>query len=103
MNDDDDDDDDDDDNNNNNNNNNSITEVLRHHVRPVLEPTQRPVQWVPGAFTPGVKWPGREAHHSPPSSAEVRNVWGYNFIPPIHLLAWCLIKHRVRLHGAVLS
>jgi hypothetical protein len=30
-------------------------------------------------------------------------VWGYNFIPPIHLLAWCLIKHRVRLHGAVLS
>jgi hypothetical protein len=24
-----------------------------------------------------VKWPGREADHLPPSSAEVKNVWNY--------------------------
>jgi hypothetical protein len=29
-------------------------------------------QWVPGAFSPGVKWPGREADRSPPTSAEVK-------------------------------
>jgi len=39
--------------------------------RTALEPTQPPIQWVPGAFSLGVKLPGREADHSPPSSAEV--------------------------------
>jgi hypothetical protein len=29
----------------------------------VLGPTQSPIQWVPGAFSPGVKRPGREADH----------------------------------------
>jgi hypothetical protein len=37
-----------------------------------LGPTQPPIQWVPGALSLGVKWPGREADHSPPSSAEVK-------------------------------
>jgi hypothetical protein len=40
--------------------------------RTVLGPTQSPIQWVPGALSLGVKWPGREADHSPPSSAEVK-------------------------------
>jgi hypothetical protein len=39
--------------------------------RPALGPTQPPVQWVPGALSLGIKQPGREAEHSPPSSAEV--------------------------------
>jgi hypothetical protein len=39
----------------------------------------------------GVKRPGREADHSPPSSAEVKNAWSCTSIPPIHL------------HGVVLS
>jgi hypothetical protein len=34
--------------------------------------TQPPIQWVPGVLSLGVKWPGREADHSPPSSAEVK-------------------------------
>jgi hypothetical protein len=29
--------------------------------------------WVPGALSPGVKLPGREADHSPPTSAEVKD------------------------------
>jgi hypothetical protein len=42
--------------------------------RPALGPTQPPVQWVPGILTPGVKTRlGRDADHSPPSSAEVVN------------------------------
>jgi hypothetical protein len=41
--------------------------------RPVLGPTQPPIQWVPGALSLGVKRPGREACHSPPSSAEIKN------------------------------
>jgi len=39
--------------------------------RTALGPTQPPIQWVPGVLSLGVKRPGREADHSPPSSAEV--------------------------------
>jgi hypothetical protein len=39
----------------------------------------------------GVKRPGREADHSPPSSAEVKYAWRYTSTPPL------------RLHGVVLS
>jgi hypothetical protein len=42
-------------------------------LRPALRPTQTPIQWVPGALSLGVKRPGREADHSPLSSAEVKN------------------------------
>jgi len=35
-------------------------------------PTQSPIQWVTGVLSLEVKWPGREADHSPPSSAEVK-------------------------------
>jgi hypothetical protein len=37
-----------------------------------LGPTQPPIQWVPGALSLGVKRPGREADHSLPFSAEVK-------------------------------
>jgi len=39
----------------------------------------------------GVKRPGGEDDHLPPSSAEVTNAWTYQSIPPI------------RLHGVVLN
>jgi hypothetical protein len=44
-----------------------------------------------GALSVGIKRPGREADHSPPSSAEVKIVWNYTSTPPI------------RLNGVVLS
>jgi hypothetical protein len=53
--------------------------------RTALGPTQPPIQWVPGALSLGVKRPGREADHSPPSSAEVKNAWSYTSTPPIRL------------------
>jgi hypothetical protein len=40
--------------------------------RTALGPTHPLMQWVPGALSLGVKRPGREADHSPPSSAEVK-------------------------------
>jgi hypothetical protein len=39
--------------------------------RTALGPTQPPIQGVPGALSLGLKRPGREADHSPLSSAEV--------------------------------
>jgi hypothetical protein len=42
--------------------------------RPALGSTQPPVKWISGVLSPGVKArPGRDADHSPPSSAEVVN------------------------------
>jgi hypothetical protein len=45
-----------------------------------LEPTQPPMQCVPGALSPRVKWPGHEADHTSASSAEIRNG---GTIPPL--------------------
>jgi hypothetical protein len=55
--------------------------------RPTLGSTQPPTQWVPGALSPGVKRPGREADHSPPDSAEDLDLY---------------IRSPMRLHGVVL-
>jgi hypothetical protein len=50
---------------------------------PVLEPTQR---LDTGLLSfPVVKWPERDADHSPLSSAEVKNEWSYTYTPPIRL------------------
>jgi hypothetical protein len=40
--------------------------------RKALGPIQLPIQWIPGALSLGIKRSGREAGHSPPSSAEVK-------------------------------
>jgi hypothetical protein len=58
---------------------------------PALGPTQPPIQWVKRALPLAVKWPRREADHSPPTTTPVQNEWSYNSTPPI------------RLHGVVLS
>jgi hypothetical protein len=62
-------------------------------ARNALGPTHPPIQWVPGALSLGVKWPGREAGHSPPSSAEVKNAWSYTSTPQYAFMTWCLVKH----------
>jgi hypothetical protein len=53
--------------------------------RQALGPTQPPIQWAPGALSPGVKRPGRQADCSLPSSAEANNAWRYTSTPPIRL------------------
>jgi hypothetical protein len=44
-----------------------------------------------GTLSLGVKWPEREADHSPPSGTDVKNAWSYTSTPPIGF------------HGLVLS
>jgi len=46
-----------------------------------------------GTLSPGVKRPGLEADHLPPSSAEVKNRWSYTSTPPYVLMALYLVKH----------
>jgi hypothetical protein len=46
--------------------------LLTTPSRTALGPIQRPIQWVKGTLSLGVKLSGREADHSPPSSAEVK-------------------------------
>jgi hypothetical protein len=55
--------------------------------RIVLGQTQPPIQWVPGALSPGVKHPEHEteADHSSSTSAEIKNTWIYKSISPICL------------------
>jgi hypothetical protein len=53
--------------------------------RPALRFTQPPIQLIPG-----VKWPGHEADHSSPTSAEVKKMWIYTSIP-------------IHFHGVVLN
>jgi hypothetical protein len=43
-----------------------------------------------GLFLPGVKLPGREADHSPPTSADIKKIWLYMSTP-------------TRLHGVMLN
>jgi hypothetical protein len=60
--------------------------------RPALGLTQPPIQWVPGALSPGVKRQGREADHSSLTSAEVKKIWIYTSTPPYAFSAQCLIS-----------
>jgi len=66
--------------------------------------TQPPVQWAPGPLSPG-----READHSPPSSAEIKiassyistphtSLWGGTYISTGYVfMAWYLVKYRTTL------
>jgi hypothetical protein len=49
--------------------------------RPALGSTQPPIQWTLGALSPGLKLPVREADHSAPSSAEVKNGGAIHLLP----------------------
>jgi len=66
-------------------------------------PTQPPIQWVLGAVTSEVKWSGREADHSSPSSTKIKNAWSCTSTPPYVFVQERLIKREIRLHGVVLS
>jgi hypothetical protein len=63
--------------------------------RPVLRPTQPPIQRIPGVISPVLKQAGHEADHSYPSNVEVNNDGA---IPPFsHMSSWGsteFFKHR---------
>jgi hypothetical protein len=57
---------------------------------PAPEPTQPPMQWVPGTRSPTVKPQERESDHTPASIAEVKMVELY-------------VQSPIRLQGTVLN
>jgi hypothetical protein len=59
--------------------------LLSRSSRPVLGFTQPPIQWVRG-----VKRSGREADHSPPTSAEIKKMLIYTSTPPCAFMAYRL-------------
>jgi hypothetical protein len=63
--------------------------------RTALGPTQPPIQWVPGALSLGVKLPGHETDHSPPSSAEVKE-WVELYLQSPNMASWrrAQLRHR---------
>jgi hypothetical protein len=75
-----------------------VAKSLQRASKPALGPTHPPVQWVRE-----VKWLEREANNSPPSSAEVENLWACISTPPICLHGRYLMKQEILLHGMVLS
>jgi hypothetical protein len=62
--------------------------------RTALGPSQPPIQWVQGPLSVGVKRPGREADHSSPSSAEVKE-WLELYIHSPNTPSWlgAYLKH----------
>jgi hypothetical protein len=54
--------------------------------RPALGPVQSPIQWVPGALSPGVKRQGRETDHLRLSRADVTNGRAIPELP--HTSSW---------------
>jgi hypothetical protein len=57
-------------------------------IRPRTQRVPRPrTQRVPGHLEPGVKWAGREAKHSPPHRAEVKQAWCNTSAPPSAFIA----------------
>jgi hypothetical protein len=64
-----------------------------------LGPTQPPIQWVPGALFLRVKRTGREADHSPPSSADVKE-WVELYLHSPNTPSWChsQLKAQVQLY-----
>jgi hypothetical protein len=57
---------------------------IEHSLVP--EPTQPPTQWALWALSLGIKRSGREADHSPPSSAVFKN--GGTIRPLLHTSSW---------------
>jgi len=85
------------------------TKYYRYHVammrfyffttasRLALDPTQPAIQCVPVALSLGVKRPGGEADHSPPSSVEVKNTLSYTHTPQYAFMKWSSVKAQGKL------
>jgi hypothetical protein len=61
-------------------------------------PIQPPTQWVSWALSLGVKWPGREADHSPPPIDELKNAWSYTFTSHYAFMAWFSFKTQGQIY-----
>jgi hypothetical protein len=53
------------------------TKVKRKATDSLWGPPSLLSNWYWGALSPGVKWPGRETDHLPPSTSEIKNGGAY--------------------------
>jgi hypothetical protein len=67
--------------------------------RPALESTQSPIQWLPGVLSPGLKWMGHEADHSPPYSVQVKNAWSCASTPQQSSWRGTQLSTRITLYN----
>jgi hypothetical protein len=67
-----------------------VSKIFSASSRPVMGPTQPPIQRVPGALSLGVKRPGRESDHTPPTSIQMENTCSYISTPRYVLMTGCL-------------
>jgi hypothetical protein len=65
---------------------------LLHSVQTGSESTHPPIKWVLVALSLEVKQQMREAEHSPPSRAELKNDGDIPQFPQYIFVAWCLIN-----------
>jgi hypothetical protein len=70
---------------------------LRHSVQTGPEAHTASYQMRAGSSPFRNKAAVTEADHLP--SAEVKNTWSYTTTPLYVLMAWCFVKHGIRLHG----
>jgi hypothetical protein len=75
--------------------------LLTTMSRLALRPTYPPIQWVLEVYFLGIKQPGQEVDHLPPSDAKVKNVWSYTSTPQIHLHGMVLIKVWIHLYDVL--
>jgi hypothetical protein len=50
----------------------------------------------PGVLSSRLKWPGREANRSPPSSA--KNAWSYTSTDSHVHIVWCFVSYQGQLY-----
>jgi hypothetical protein len=56
--------------------------ILATASRPIVGPTEPPIQWVPGdGLSPDVKRPVCKFYHSPVTNVEIMNTWNYTSTP----------------------
>lgn len=65
-------------------------------LRPAMESTQPPIQWIQEATSSSAKRPEREADKSPTSGAEIKNSWNRTSTFP-YIFMLCLIKLAIIL------
>jgi len=70
-----------------------LPNTLKAHPDRVRDPTSLLSNGYRWALSPRAKRPEREADHSTPSSAEVKNVRSYTSTPAYVFMIWCLVKH----------
>jgi hypothetical protein len=64
-----------------------------------LGPMQPPVQWAPASFSPGLKWPGHAADHSPALVPMLRMCGTVTLLPLNAFMAWTGTALLLTIHN----